>query len=77
MAAQGEHNKWIALALCILPGNLGLHRFYEVNAYGHPWIKVKRSVEELFLNLRYGNFKRINQAIVHRLKKMSGNYDYI
>ena len=29
MPAQGEHNKWIALALCILLGNLGLHRFYE------------------------------------------------
>ena len=29
MAAQGEHNKWIALALCILLGYLGLHRFYE------------------------------------------------
>lgn len=24
-----EHNKWIALALCILLGYLGLHRFYE------------------------------------------------
>lgn len=29
MAVQGEHNKWIALALCILLGYLGLHRFYE------------------------------------------------
>lgn len=29
MATQGEHNKWIALALCILLGYLGLHRFYE------------------------------------------------
>jgi hypothetical protein len=29
MPAQGEHNKWIALALCILLGYLGLHRFYE------------------------------------------------
>lgn len=29
MPAQGEHNKWIALALCILLGYLGMHRFYE------------------------------------------------
>jgi hypothetical protein len=29
MPATGEHNKWIALALCILLGYLGLHRFYE------------------------------------------------
>lgn len=29
MPKQGEHNKWIALALCILLGYLGLHRFYE------------------------------------------------
>lgn len=24
--------------------------------WGHPWIKIGRSFEELFLNLRYGNF---------------------
>ena len=29
MVAEGEHNKWIALALCILLGYLGIHRFYE------------------------------------------------
>ena len=29
MTAQGEHNKWIALALCILLGYFGIHRFYE------------------------------------------------
>ena len=29
MPSTGEHNKWIALALCILLGYLGLHRFYE------------------------------------------------
>lgn len=29
MPKNGEHNKWIALALCILLGYLGLHRFYE------------------------------------------------
>ena len=29
MPSTGEHNKWIALALCILVGYLGIHRFYE------------------------------------------------
>lgn len=29
MQTNREHNKWIALALCILLGDLGLHRFYE------------------------------------------------
>ena len=29
MSNQGDHNKWIALALCILLGYLGIHRFYE------------------------------------------------
>lgn len=29
MPKNGEHNKWIALALCILLGYLGLHLFYE------------------------------------------------
>ena len=29
MVAEGEHNKGIALALCILLGYLGIHRFYE------------------------------------------------
>lgn len=27
--------------------------------WGHPWIKIGRSFEELFLNLRYGNFSII------------------
>ena len=36
MPATGEHNKWIALALCILVGYLGIHRFYE----GKMWTGV-------------------------------------
>ena len=52
-------------------------RIARLMAWGHPWIKVKRSVEELFLNLRYGNFKRIKQALVHRVKKLLGNYNYV
>jgi hypothetical protein len=46
-------------------------------AWGHPWVKIKRSIEELYLNLRYGNISRIRQALVHRFKKLTGHYDYI
>lgn len=38
-------------------------------AWGHPWIKIKRSFEELFLNLKYGNFNHIGKAITNRIDK--------
>ncbi len=44
-------------------------RMYRYNAWGHPWIKVGRSVEELLLNLRYGQFRQIGKALVRRLRK--------
>lgn len=47
-------------------------RYYRVNAWGHPWVKVGRSLEELWLNLRYGNFRTIGNAIVARIKKTLG-----
>ena len=47
-------------------------RFYRRSAWGHPWIKVGRSLEELFLNLRYGNFRVIGKAITNRLHKAIG-----
>ena len=47
-------------------------RYYRVNAWGHPWVKVGRSLEELFLNLRYGNFATIGRAIAARIKKTLG-----
>ena len=49
-----------------------VERMYRYNAWGHPWIKVGRSLEELWLNLRYGNFRNIKTAIWRRLKKWSG-----
>lgn len=42
---------------------------YRIMAWGHPWIKIGRSFEELFLNLRYGNFDIIRNAMVNRVKK--------
>ena len=47
-------------------------RLYKVNAWGHPWIKAGRSLEELWLNLRYGNFKHIGKAICNRFRKWTG-----
>jgi hypothetical protein len=45
-------------------------RAYKVLAWGHPLIKLRYSIEELFLNLRYGNFRVIAQAIKNRIKKI-------
>lgn len=47
-------------------------RLYKTNAWGHPWIKLSRSLEELMLNLRYGNFKGISQAFRRRLNILMG-----
>lgn len=49
-----------------------LDRLYRVNAWNHPWIKVGRSLEELWLNLRYGNFSHIQKSIARRIRKWMG-----
>lgn len=45
---------------------------YRTNAWGHPWVKAARSLEELWLNLRHGHFSAIATAIVRRLRKVAG-----
>ena len=47
-------------------------RMYRYNAWDHPWIKVGRSFEELFLNLRYGNFSNIGKSLTRRIRKWLG-----
>src|SRR5574344_113529 len=42
-------------------------RVYKIMCWDHPWIKVRRSAEELILNLRYGNFKTIFKALANRI----------
>lgn len=42
---------------------------YRIMGWGHPWIKIGRSFEEFYLNLRHGNFKIIMQSIINRFKK--------
>ncbi len=45
---------------------------YLRNAWGHPWRKVQYSIEELLLNLRYGNFSIIKKSFLRRLDKWLG-----
>ena len=47
-------------------------RLYQVNAWNHPWIKIQNSFEELWLNLRYGNFSHIWKSFTRRLRKWMG-----
>lgn len=42
---------------------------YRIIGWGHPWIKMCRSLEELFLNLRYGNLSIITKAVKNRIDK--------
>ncbi|MBR5576634.1 MAG: hemolysin activation protein [Bacteroidaceae bacterium] len=52
------------------------HRAYRILGWMCPWVKVARSFEELFLNLRYGNLSAISTAIKNRLKKWMGRKEY-
>lgn len=47
-------------------------RMYEANAWGHPWIKIGRSLEELWLNVRYGNWAFIRRSILRRARILTG-----
>ena len=47
-------------------------RMYRYNAWGHPWVKIGRSLEELWLNLRYGNFSHIKQSVARGIRKWCG-----
>ena len=46
--------------------------FYRAQGWNHAWIKICRSFEELALNLRYGNFGNIIQALRKRVMKLMG-----
>jgi len=47
-------------------------RLYRLNAWGHPLIKIGRSLEELWLNLKAGNFGHIAKSIKRRVRKWTG-----
>lgn len=42
-------------------------RVYRIMAWGHPWIKFCRSLEELCINVRHGQWSRIFSAFTNRL----------
>ena len=44
-------------------------RWYLRNAWDAPWRKLQYSLEELVLNLRHGQWRRISSALVNRIKK--------
>ena len=52
------------------------HKAYRTLGWMCPGVKVARSFEELFLNLKYGNFSYIGQAIKNRIKKWMGRKEY-
>mgnify|MGYP004733080347 CR=1 FL=1 len=58
----------------ILPAYTAIfeEQVYRTYAYGHPWIKFGRSLEELVLNIRYGNFAHIWRSIGNRIRKIFG-----
>jgi hypothetical protein len=43
-------------------------RFYKANGWGYPLTKVSRSLEELWMNLRYGNFGFIAKSAARRVR---------
>ena len=47
-------------------------QMYLTNAWNNPWRKVQYSVEELWLNLKCGNFKNIVSSFCNRVKKTLG-----
>ena len=51
-------------------------RAYKIMGWMNPMIKIGRSFEELFLNLRYGNFRFILQSINKRILKWMGKKAY-
>jgi len=47
-------------------------RFYKANGWDSPWVKIGRSLEELFLNIRYGNWAFIGRSLARRCRKLLG-----
>lgn len=52
------------------------HRAYRIMGWMCPGVKVARSLEELWLNLRHGNFAYIYKALCHRIQKWTGRKSY-
>lgn len=46
--------------------------FYRTNAWGYPGVKILRSLEELWLNIKVGNVRQITAALTKRIQKWMG-----
>ena len=44
------------------------HRAYKIQGWNHPLIKCGRSIEQLFIGLRHGQFKHILASVKNRLR---------
>ena len=51
-------------------------RVYRTMAWRHPLVKAGRSLEELFINLRHGQWSRIFGAVANRLRIASGKKEF-
>lgn len=49
---------------------------YRIMAWGHPWIKVARSFEELLINIRHGQWGYITRALKNRWRKWTKGQDF-
>lgn len=43
-------------------------RVYRIMGWGHRWVKLWRGIEELLLNIRYGEWGRVGFALRNRLR---------
>lgn len=50
---------------------------YRTMGWNHPWIKVGRSMEELWMNLKRGNFAIISKAVRRRMNKWMGKDKHV
>ena len=53
------------------------YRVFRIMAWEHPLIKISRSMEELWRNLRHGSIRNIWSSVVHRVRKLTGRHDYM
>jgi hypothetical protein len=47
-------------------------RRYKVLGWNHPWTKVCYSLEEFWLNMRYGNWRFIAHSLARRIRILTG-----
>lgn len=50
---------------------------YRTNAWNHPWIKIGRSFEELWLNFKVGNISQIFRSLGKRIDKWTGRSKHV